>query len=491
MITPKKPPLGEYITNIEKACQSLDVNSVEELRSEVYWVLRKTHHRKPNINRKELEALRQLRDDKSRMVLTANKGVALVVIDRTEYICKAKDLLQDTSTYRTIKGDPTSKLKNRLISILKKIKAETGMQDNIYKKMYPTGASPPKFYGLPKIHKKNIPLRPIVSSIGSVSYGVAKELSKIIKPLMGCSIHHVQNSTLFAEEIKKTKIQQGECITSYDVTALFTSIPVPSTLDIIRSKLEQDAELSNRTSMSADNIIELLGFCLNNTYFVFQEEFYEQTRGAAMGSPISPIVANIFMEAFEKKAIETALHPPRIWKRYLDDTFVLQDHAHKEEFLQHLNSVDPSIKFTVEESKEDGSIPFLDTIIRPEADGTFTIGVYRKPTHTDLYLPWDSNHNIAAKYSVINTLSHRALTISSTPELAEQELQHLEKVLVKCKYPTWAIRKIFKNHQQKKKKQTPNNRFPAKSHIVVPYSQGIGESVKNICKKHGVDVHFK
>ena len=121
------------------------------------------------------------------MVLTTNKGVALVVIDRTEYIRKAKDLLQDTSTYRTIKGDPTSRLKNRLINILKKIKAESGIQDNIYKKMYPTGASPPKFYGLPKIHKKNIPLRPIVSSIGSVSYGVAKELSKIIKPLMGCS----------------------------------------------------------------------------------------------------------------------------------------------------------------------------------------------------------------------------------------------------------------------------------------------------------------
>ena len=268
-ITPKKPPLGEYITNIEKACQSLDVNSMEELRSEVYRVLNKTHHLKPNINRKELEALRQLRDDKSRMFLTADKGVALVVIDRTEYIQKSKDLLQDTSTYRTIKGDPTSKLKNRLISILKKIKAETGMQDNIYKKMYPTGASPAKFYGLPKIHKKNIPLRPIVSSRGSVSYGVAKELSKIIKPLMGCSIHHVHNSTQLAEEIKKTKIQQRECITSYDVTALFTSIPVPSTLDIIRSKLEQDAELSNRTSMSADNIIELLSFCLNNTYFVF------------------------------------------------------------------------------------------------------------------------------------------------------------------------------------------------------------------------------
>ena len=90
---------------------------------------------------------------------------------------------------------------------------------------------------------------------------------------------------------------------------------MPSALDIIRSKLEQDADLSTRTSMTADNILELLSFCLSNTYFVFQEAFYEQTKGAAMGSPISPLVANIFMKAFENKAIETAVHPSRIWKR--------------------------------------------------------------------------------------------------------------------------------------------------------------------------------
>ena len=243
------------------------------------------------------------------MVLTADKGVALVVIDKSDYIKKAKELLQDTNTYRTIQVDPTSKLKNKLINILRKIKAETGMQENTYRKMYPTGASPPKFYGLPKIHKKNIPLRPIVSSIGSVSYGVAKELARIIKPLIGSSQYHVHNSKQFADEFKKIKLEEGECFTSYDVTALFTSIPVPSALDIIRRKLEQDADLSTRTSMTANNILELLGFCLNNAYFVFQEVFYEKTKGAAMGLPISPIVANIFMEAFENRAITTALHP--------------------------------------------------------------------------------------------------------------------------------------------------------------------------------------
>ena len=92
---------------------------------------------------------------------------------------------------------------------------------------------------------------------------------------------------------------------------------------------------------------------------------------------------------------------------------------------------------------------------------------------------------------MFNTLSQRAHTICSTPELAEEELQHLEHVLGQCKYPKWAIKKIFKKHQNKEKKQNPKTKHPAKCHIVIPYTQGIGESLKNICKKHGVDVHFK
>ena len=237
----------------------------------------------------------------------ADKGVALVVIDTVDYIKKAKEILEDTNTYRVIQTDPTSRLKNKLISNLRRIKTATGLQENIYRKMYPTGASPPRFYGLPKIHKKNIPLRPIVSSIGSVAYGLAKVLADIIKPLMGCSEHHVQNSQMFVEEIKDMKLEKGECITSYDVVALFTSIPISSALEVMKKKL--DTELQKRTILPVDNILELLAFCLNNTYFVFQDTYYEQTKEAAMGSSISPIIANIYMEAFEQKAIATALHP--------------------------------------------------------------------------------------------------------------------------------------------------------------------------------------
>ena len=120
--------------------------------------------------------------------------------------------------------------------------------------------------------------------------------------------------------------------------------------------------------------------------------------------------------------------PQWIWRRYVDDTFVVQKQAHKEEFFHHINTVGLSIQFTAEEPRPDGSIPFLDILVIPQTDGTFTTKVYRKPTHTDLYLQWDSHHNLAANYSVINTLTHRARAICSTSQLLTSELQHLERV---------------------------------------------------------------
>ena len=275
------------------------------------------------------------------------------------------------------------------------------------------------------IHKSDTPLRPTVSSCGSVTYGVVKELAKILKPLVRKSPHHINSTHDFVEQAKHITLALGECLSSYDVSALFTSVPVDPALNITKDLLENDHTLKERTVMEFSDIILLLEFCLKNTYFSFQDQFYEQIEGAAMGSPVSPIVANLYMEY---------PNPPRFWCRYVDDTFLIHKEVNKQVFLQHINSVDPAIRFTVEDNKEDGSIPFLDTIVKPEADGTLSITVYRKPTHTDQYLQWDSHHHLSAKFSVIFTLSHRASTVCSKPGLLQQEKDHLRKALTKCKY---------------------------------------------------------
>ena len=178
--------------------------------------------------------------------------------------------------------------------------------------------------------------------------------------------------------------------------------------------------------------------------------------------------------------------------------------VNKQDFLQHINSVDPAIKFTVKDNKEDGSIPFLDTIVKLEENGGLSITVYRKPTHTDLNLQWDSHHNLSAKFSVINTFSHRAKTVCSNPELLKQEKEHLRKALIQCKYPKWPLDKVEKrfnrssseamdgvNNQGTNGTPAATREVKSKVHIVIPYTQGLCESIKKICGRYGIQTHFK
>ena len=131
-----------------------------------------------NITKEEQKALKELKNDNTRIILTADKGVSMVVIDRDEYINKAEELLSQPM-YKSIPRDPTTKYKNKLITLLKTIKAEGGINEVIYRRLYPTGAGSPKFYGLPKVHKEWMPLRLIVSSIGAVTYETSKELARM------------------------------------------------------------------------------------------------------------------------------------------------------------------------------------------------------------------------------------------------------------------------------------------------------------------------
>ena len=197
----RHPPNIEYITAIETACTKLSQQDTEELRADINQVLRSSHPPKPNLTKAQTLALRELKRDRDHIVLTADKGVAMVIVDRHDYINKVglstklhtvqsiivdyfkkANSLLNQNIYMSIPQDPTNTMKNKLISILKRVKNQTGLDSLTYKSMYPTGCVPPKFYGLPKIHKLDTPLRPIVSSCGSVTYGVAKELAKSSNP---------------------------------------------------------------------------------------------------------------------------------------------------------------------------------------------------------------------------------------------------------------------------------------------------------------------
>ncbi|GJQ72989.1 hypothetical protein Trydic_g1626 [Trypoxylus dichotomus] len=172
------------------------------------------------------------------------------------------------------------------------------------------------------------------------------------------------------------------------------------------------------------DITNLFKHCLRTSYFVWDGSFYEQTDGVAMDSPLSLVVANLFIEQFESLAIETAVNKPRVWWRYVDDTFVVWPHGSDklDRFLEHLNGVHPKIQFTMELTVD-------VRVNRNQARVTTSVQtVFRKPTHTDRYLHNQSNYHPGLKNTVVRTMVKRARRICSEDQLKE-ELDHLRQAL--------------------------------------------------------------
>ena len=130
---------------------------------------------------------------------------------------------------------------------------------------------------------------------------MAKEHAKFLKPLVGKSPHHINSTQDFVEQVKHITLAPEECLSSYDVSALFTSVPVDQALNNIKDLLEKDHTLKERTVMEVSHIILLLEFCLKNTYFSFQDQFCEQVEGAAMGSPSAPLWPTSTWSTWNKK----------------------------------------------------------------------------------------------------------------------------------------------------------------------------------------------
>ncbi|XP_071490039.1 uncharacterized protein [Diadema antillarum] len=171
----------------------------------------------------------------------------------------------------------------------------------------------------------------------------------------------------------------------------FTNSPIDQSLEIVKDRLLKDRSLKERTNLTPDNIIELLSFILTTSYFQFNGKKF----GTAMGSPVSPIVANLSMEDLEQTVLSTAptTIKPRLWKRYVDDILAVVKEHSVDQLKDHLNQADVtgSIKFT-HEMEESNSIPFLDTRIIKHPDGKVTLVVYWKKAHTGQYLNFSYYH---------------------------------------------------------------------------------------------------
>ncbi|XP_068728926.1 uncharacterized protein [Montipora capricornis] len=193
------------------------------------------------------------------------------------------------------------------------------------------------------------------------------------------------------------------------------------------------------------------------------------------------------MESLEQQAITTSAYKPRIWKRYVDDSFTILDRANVDSFLQHLNNQQPSIRFTME-TENDYKLAFLDTVVSREPDGRLKTSVNRKPTHTDQYLAYDSHHPQSVKRGIVKCLYERAKRLLTKHSVISKEKKHLSSVLVSNGYPFSFLQKITKT---RKPSSSAESTIEYNSTAVLPYVKGLSEQPRRCLQQQGIRTVFK
>ena len=266
-------------------------------------------------------------------------------------------------------------------------------------------------YGLPKLHKPGIPMRPIVSFCGSPTYQLSRYLTTILQPLTDKSRRKLQSTENFIDAIKTVQIPDDYRFMSFDVKSLFTSIPLQLALQCTEIAVQQSTV---KLPLPTEDIMDLLNLCLTSTYSQYKGKHYKQLHGTAMGSPVSVVVAEIVTQHVEERALATCRQTIPLWLCYVD-TFTAVHKDEIDDFHDHLNEQNADIQFT-KEIQENGKLPFLDCLVSLDNNELRTT-VYRKPT--------------SHKATTIRTQRRRAQLVCDTPDSLRDENRYLERVFHK------------------------------------------------------------
>ena len=452
------------------------------------------HSNNSNLTREQQRALKKLqRANHSVTINPADKNLGLVLMDTEDYITQCLVHLTDQSTYRPAMEYPKWEIQRSLSNVLTNFKQQL---DNRDKRLFPFLLGKPKntriprFYGIPKIHKKFSklpPLRPIVSQSASLLSPSAKFLDYVLQPIASTYPDYLHNSTALLITLQDFHIPEDSILVTIDVSSLYPSIPQTECLQIIYKELHKQRHL---LTFDPNFIIQLLDINVNHNYFTFGEFTFQQIEGTAMGAPFSPTIANIFLSKTLDNFLQTQHTRPLIIKRYIDDIFMIWTDTPKklEAFLSQLNKFHPRLHFTSQQSFT--SIDFLDLTIYkgPFFEFTHTLDTktFQKQLNLYQYLHFSSHHEKKVFKAIIKGECARYVRTNSTLETYTNTLHFFKTRLQKRSYPTDFIEKTtanikFKNREnflQAKKPQQytispplykylPPSQYTLLKHIVI------------------------
>ena len=449
-----------------------------------------------NLTPEQYDAITALKNNKSIVIKKADKGSATIVMNRNDYIKEGVRQLSDTAFYQKLEQDPLSDHQREIENTLLKIHQKGEISRKVLHHLLPSGTTTPEFYFLPKIHKTNITGRPIISGNNSPTERISAFVDEHIKILVPKIKSYVRDTPDFIRNIEEFRQTGHYFLVTMDVTSLYTNIPNHEGLvAVARSFINEQPKFT----ITYQSLLELLCLVLYKNNFKFNEEYYLQIGGTAMGTKVALSLANLFMGRLEEKLLKTAEERLNIklplYKRYIDDIFFIFPYSEDKlkDFMKLVNSEHRTIKFTEEHSLTE--VVFVDCKVKRQPTGLYT-DLYVKDTATYGYVRADSCHpkHITSKgpYSQFLRLCRNCFQDTDFEKHANDMKSHY----LNRGYPQNVIDEAYtrakpKNHYDlihtatPDNSQTKSNRIP----LILPFNPG-NPDVMKIIKKHWHLLHY-
>lgn len=365
--------------------------------------------------------------------LRSDKGKHTVIINKEMYTEKLNGLVL-TNDYIPITSINRNLLEQRNNMFVDEL-IKAGAIEKSSRWAYTDSCTlPARIYGLIKIHKNNHPMRPIVSACGSPGFRLAKLITDILSDVFNEKGFHIKDSFELIDSIKDLSILDEEIMISFDVSSMFTSIPIDHMIHLIKTRQNL---IYSRYKVNFKLLNEILVFLLVDcAVFTWNGDAFKQRDSLAMGSPLSPILARILMTHLISTTLPSLKFIPKLIALYVDDSFWIVDKNEVNNILTKLNNYHPRIKFTVERETNE-CINFLDiTIIREE--GKIITNWYRKPFASLRILNYFSHHE---KSCIIETASAfiRRIMLLSDGKFFLKNKEIVEEMLWKNSFPETEI----------------------------------------------------
>ena len=414
--------------------------------------IKETHTTKYNLTRGERLALTQLSSNHDLIINKADKGFTIVVRNRDEYIKAGLEHLSDKNTYISLERNYTNDVTHIITNTLKDLCTRGLISPNM--KEYCLPPKSPRtalIYFLAKIHENPIGIRPIVSTVNSATANLAECLYFYLQPIMKSLPAYLKDTGQFLEEISNIQVHKNTWLITVDVKSLYTNIPNDEGIQACYEAWRRQ-ELTDPQHPPAETLRHLLELVLKLNTFEFNEKYYLQIFGTAMGSKLAPAYANTFMGRLEVAILDSSPTKPTYYRRFIDDIFMIWPHSEEEldKFITHMNNQNKSIQFTYEKNLT--KITFLDVIVSKQNDQTDTDSPIKlstrthiKNTNKQLYVKNESYHPPGTGKGIIIGEAIRYLRTNSNSNSFHKMIHKHKRNLAKRGYNKNKINNILSN----------------------------------------------